>query len=132
MGRELDAGRRLSLPLFRVPYCRLRDSGRGLDISKSCHERHRFERRRLESEREIEGLGLRRNGVKQNPANADQVSGLNNACCSVAHQGASEAVLLEASFNRESPQHGDRHRVSHVAAQTSRSSFDSDRAGGKA
>jgi hypothetical protein len=88
-------------------------------------------RRRLESEREIEGLGFRRNGVNENAANADQVGGLNDTHCSVPHQGASEAVLLEVLFDREPPQHGYRHRVRHVAAQTSRGGFDSDRARGE-
>jgi hypothetical protein len=54
---------------------------------------------------------------------------LRNARARVAHQGASKAVLLKGLRNRQPSEHGNRHRVRHVAANTTGSVFNIDRAG---
>jgi hypothetical protein len=70
-----------------------------------------------ESELEIEGSRVLRDGMNDDSANTDDVSGVRDTLDGIFEETPANAFSGEAEIDSEPPQHDDRNRIRHVSSE---------------
>lgn len=100
-------------------------------ILQCHHKRHGFARGWVEPKGQVESLGLFRNGMNHDTANADGIGGIGHPPRTVTKQRTAKPAPLVSPIHGKAGQYHDRDGVRHVAAKPASHIVYADAAGSK-